>query len=533
MASDLPFRPAAALGSAQPAEAMPCTPEPPPAPRLKPIQREQMVLHPVQVEQLVEPEHPVRALWGLVSGLDLSRFYAGIKAVEGGAGQDATDPRLLICLWIYACMEGVHSAREVARRCDYHPVYQWLTGLKKVNYHSLSSFRVGYQEELDELFAQVLAVLMSEGLITLERITQDGSKIEAAASPASLQREPTLQQHLQQARERVRQLGDAEQHPHPQSTARQRAAQQRAAREKLQRMEQAMAELGKLQQESAAPIPAQQGRISETEPEVRKMKHHDGSFLPSYNLQLSNDAAQNIIVGVQVIQASNDQNQLGPGLDEVQRQCQQLPQQAVVDHGYLNRSTVLEMDQRGVDLIAGGSLEENRDPEVGARNCAQRGIAPQFYPQQFVYDAAHDLYLCPVGQSLPHRGVKHDREGVERHLYRAPASVCRQCPQQPQCCPSPGHPVRGRLIVRSQNVPVVAAFVEKMKTPEAQAIYRQRKRIAEFPNLWIKEKLGLRRFQVRGLAKVRCEALWVCLTYNIQQWIRLRWKPRLIAAAIA
>ncbi len=534
MASDLlPFRQADAPGSADPAQAMPSTPEPPPAPRLKPIQRNQMVLHPVHVEQLVEPDHPVRALWGLVSGLDLSRFYAGIKAVEGGAGQDATDPRLLICLWIYACMERVHSAREVARRCDYHPVYQWLTGLKKVNYHSLSSFRVGYQEELDELFAQVLAVLMSAGLITLERVTQDGSKIEAAASPASLHGEATLQQHLQQARERVRQLGDAEQHPTPQSTARQRAAQQRAAKEKLQRMEQAMAELGKLREEGAAQTPAQQCRISETEPEVRKMKHSDGGFSPSYNLQLSSDATQGIIVGVQVIQASNDQNQLGPGLDEVQRQCHQLPQQAVVDEGYLNRGTVLEMAQRGVDLIAGGSLEENRDPEVAARNCAHRGIPPKFYPQQFVYDAERDLYLCPAGQTLPHRGVKHDREGVERHLYRATSTACRQCPHQPQCCPSQSHPIRGRLIVRSQNVPVVAAFVEKMKTPEAQAIYRQRKRIAEFPNLWIKEKLGLRRFRVRGLAKVRCEALWVCLTHNIQQWIRLRWKPSLKMAAIA
>ena len=87
--------------------------------------------------------------------------------------------------------------------------------------------------------------------------------------------------------------------------------------------------------------------------------------------------------------------------------------------------------------------------------------------------------------------------------------------------------------MRSRNEPVVAAFVEKMKTPEAQAIYRRRKRIAEFPNLWIKEKLGLRRFRVRGLSKVRCEALWVCLTYNIQQWMRLRWKPGLQVAAVA
>jgi hypothetical protein len=128
--------------------------------------------------------------------------------------------------------------------------------------------------------------------------------------------------------------------------------------------------------------------------------------------------------------------------------------------------------------------------------------------------------------------VKQDREGVKRHQYRARGSTCRACPFQAQCCPTTsGKSTQGRTIVRSENDPVVAAFVEKMKTAEAQAIYRQRKRIAEFPNLWIKEKLGLRRFRVRGLAKATCEILWACLTYNIQQWIRLRWRPELEAAA--
>jgi hypothetical protein len=89
------------------------------------------------------------------------------------------------------------------------------------------------------------------------------------------------------------------------------------------------------------------------------------------------------------------------------------------------------------------------------------------------------------------------------------------------------------MIVWTENVPVVAAFGEKMKIPEAQGIYRERKHIAEFPNLWIKEKLGLRRFRVRGLAKATCEALWACLTYNIQQWVRLCWRPKLAAAAAA
>ncbi len=68
-----------------------------------------------------------------------------------------------------------------------------------------------------------------------------------------------------------------------------------------------------------------------------------------------------------------------------------------------------------------------------------------------------------------------------------------------------------------------------MQTDEAKAIYKTRSQVAEFPNLWIKAKFGLRQFSVRGVAKVRTESQWAALTYNIQQWIRLRWKPRMIS----
>ena len=86
------------------------------------------------------------------------------------------------------------------------------------------------------------------------------------------------------------------------------------------------------------------------------------------------------------------------------------------------------------------------------------------------------------------------------------------------------------MVVREEEAPAVMAFRAKMGTEEAKQIYRQRGGVAEFPNAWIKAKIGLRQFRLRGLIKVRMEALWACLTYNIQQWIRLHWKITLQAA---
>jgi hypothetical protein len=86
--------------------------------------------------------------------------------------------------------------------------------------------------------------------------------------------------------------------------------------------------------------------------------------------------------------------------------------------------------------------------------------------------------------------------------------------------------------VRRVADPAVVSFMEKMKTEEAKKIYKQRSGIAEFPHAWIKEKIGLRQFRLRGLLKVGMESLWACLTYNIQQWIRLCWRPKLAKAEV-
>src|ERR1700687_833011 len=160
------------------------------------IDREQLVLRPIDIEQLIPEDHPARALGELTGRLNLTGFYEGIRSVEGHAGQPSWDPRLLIAVWLYAYSRGVGSAREVSRLCEDEPGFQWLCGMETINHHSLSDFRVEHDEALRDLFTQVLGVLSAEGLITLERVTQDGTRIRACASGHMFRREETLREHL-------------------------------------------------------------------------------------------------------------------------------------------------------------------------------------------------------------------------------------------------------------------------------------------------------------------------------------------------
>lgn len=208
------------------------------------VNRQQMSWRAVDVERLVGEDHPARAIWTLVGRLDLSSFYRAIESSVEEGGRPAFDPQLLISLWVYAYSQGIGSAREVARRCEYDPAFQWLTGLAEVNYHTLADFRVEKQEELDELFTQVLAALNKEGLITLEQMTQDGTKIKALASSRSYRDERTIREHLEQARRQVVAMGDPR---NDESSPKTKQAKARARRQQQERLESALEELQKLQ----------------------------------------------------------------------------------------------------------------------------------------------------------------------------------------------------------------------------------------------------------------------------------------------
>lgn len=471
------------------------------------VNRQQMSWRAVDVDRLIGEDHPARAMWALVGSLDLSRFYEEIESSMEGGGRPAYDPQMLISLWVYAYSEGIGSAREVARRCEYDPSFQWLAGLQEVNYHTLADFRVEKQQELDELFTQVLAALSKEGWIRLGQVMQDGTKIRALAGRRSFQREEVIHEHLERARQRVAEMGD----PRREETSpRARRARERARQQQQQRLERALEELGKLQQRTLGGSRKDPSKVSVSDPEARIMRQPDGGLAPSYNVQISADAAQGVIVAVEVTQEANDSAQLLPAVERIKQRLGRKPQQMVADGDYTTREAIEQMVERKIDFL--GSMGR----ELAGSGATAPGRLP---PSAFLYQPEVNGYLCPEGKRLFPQGRRNKGPGAVYHRYEAKAEDCLSCARKPECCP--GNRRRGRSLMRREESATVTAFREKMASPEAQQQYRRRARIVEFCHAWIKCKLGLRQFHVRGRVKVRAEALWACLTYNLQQWIRL------------
>src|SRR6202162_3044239 len=357
-------------------------------PLIRPINRQQMSWRPVDVERLIGEDHRARAIWTLVGRLDLGRFYESIESSAEEGGRPAIDPQLLISLWVYGYSGGIGSAREVPRRCEFDPAFQWLTGLEEVNYHTLADFRVEKQQELDELFTQVLAALSKEGLITLEQVMQDGTMIKAQASSRSYCQEETIREHLERARRRVAEMGDPR---NEESSPKAKQAQVRARRQQQERLESGLEELQKWQARKSGEKAKKETRVSTSDPQARAMHQPDGGVGLSYNAQISTDAAQGLIVGVAVTQEANESGELLPAVDSLEQRLEKKPQQMVADSGYTTRENIEKMAGREIDFL--GTMRQENTPR-GAN------LPNRFPPSAFLYQPEKNHCICPEGKVL-------------------------------------------------------------------------------------------------------------------------------------
>ena len=486
-------------------------------PKRKTVDRQQYKMLMLDVNTLIADDHKGRAIWELTGSLDLKQFLVGIRSAVGRAGREHTDPRLLVAVWLYAYSEAISSARQVSRQMEYEPGLRWLTGLEVINHSTLSDFRKGHRTALDELFTELLAVLEAAGQVDLEQVMHDGTKIQAQASASSFRREKTVQEALERARRVVEELSDPEDEG---KQSRREAVRRRAAQQKVAALERACTELEKIRRSKGTAQEKAQARVSMTEPEARFMKHgNDGGIAPSYNVQITTDAKQKVIVGLGVHQNSNDADvSLSEVVNELAAQLDRKPAQVVVDGAFMAHDNIVEMAQTEVELI--GPLPDSAERQAAARKAS--GIAEEFAGERFITLPDGSGLQCPAGQVLPQLRQNHKR-GNLYVVYQASGRVCSQCEFRRQCCPKGFEKGRSvsRLIAEAKEV---AALREKMATEAARQVYRRRSEVAETPNAWIKEKFGIRKFRLRGLGKVYIESLWACLTYNVMQWVRLVWR---------
>jgi len=330
--------------------------------RLRHAVRDQIEFQQCALDDLLPEDHQARIVWNYVCGLDLSELYQRIQAVQGGPGQAPADPRILLALWLYATLRGVGSARELNRLCQYHAAYRWICGGVSMNYHTLSDFRTQHVELLDRLLTESVASLMAEGLVTLDRVAQDGMKVRASAGAASFHRQPTLEEALTAAEEQLRQLKQELDADPAASKTRGQAARQRAAEQRAGRIRAALEQLPKIAAGKKAKD-RDKARASTTDADSRVMKMGDGGFRPAFNVEFATATASQVITGADVTNAGGDQGQLAPMIEQHQERYEETPKEALVDGGFVKKIDIDQVSPPQGGTIVYAPVMESKDPQ--------------------------------------------------------------------------------------------------------------------------------------------------------------------------
>jgi len=326
------------------------------------------------LDSLVAEDHPVRAIWEFLGRLDLSAFYRSIKAVLDRPGRPASDPQVLLALWVYSTVECIGSARRLAKLTEEHDVYRWLRGGVPVDYHLLAEFRVTHQEEIDDLITQAVAVLLKAGVVEMKRVSQDGIRVRASAGGSSFHRDKSLKKCLEEAREQVKRVAEERENPDREASHREQAAREQAFREREERIDEALRQLPQVQAVKdrqkrhagkAKAAKVNEARVSTTDPSARIMKMADGGFRPAYNIQYATDTDSQVIVGVDVSNRGSDQGQALGIEEQVEKRTGKQPESYLVDGGFVDLRDIKVMEQKGIEVYAPPKDNGGREVSYG------------------------------------------------------------------------------------------------------------------------------------------------------------------------
>lgn len=322
--------------------------------RVVEVNRAQMRLVPLDLETMLADEHPARAVWAFVERLDLGAFYGRIRSKEGHAGRPATDPQILLALWIYATVEGVGSARKIARLCEYHLAYQWICGGVNVNHHSLSDFRNDTVDLLNGVLTQSVTTLLRQNLVELKRVAQDGMKVRAWAGAASFRTRGKLEKLEQIARQQVETLAKEIDADPGAGNKREEAARKRAAEDRAERLARAIEQMADAERRKRSKNGKKksEARTSTTDPSARVMKMADGGFRPAYNVHFVSETVSKVIVAVELDNAGTDKHAMVPLAKQIEKRYDARPFEWLADGGCTALQNVTQMAARGCKVFA-------------------------------------------------------------------------------------------------------------------------------------------------------------------------------------
>jgi transposase len=510
------------------------------------VSREQLLLIPESLDESIPADHTVRMLDELLGQLNWSVWES---CYHSRLGQPAIHPRVVAGVLLYGLLVRIRSSRSLEDALRVRLDFRWLASSRTIDHTTLSEFRRKHKPELKDLFIRICELAREMGLLNLQRLGFDGTRVRANNRRSGTRTREELQKErdelaakfdalVQQAEvedaEDQELFGSDSSHALPEEL-----------RDKAQRLAKLNAVLQALDR-NAAEGGKEPARVPITDFESRVMPNKDGGFAPNYTPLATVDIDSGLIVGADVLNVINEDGQLMASIEEArttflpqtESPAEQAPLIVLTDGLNGTGANLAACETAQINLISPCDLPDPSNPalrpdptqpvpesewdRLPTTTTTRNGqTQSQLNKSAFVYDAEKDCYWCPQGQLLENSGTTSEKSGSGRRIrtrYQAPAAVCAGCPLRGRCVQGKA---KSRQINREQYEQHRERHAAKMATQEAKDLYKLRRHSGERPFAVIKHQFGLRQFLLRGLEKVQTEWRWAATAFNLDRIISL------------
>lgn len=461
--------------------------------------RYQTTLFPEVLDEVIEPDDPVRVIDAFVDGLDLAGLgFSKVMAQE--MGRPPYMPGDLLKLYVYGYLHRVRSSRRLEAEACRNVQMMWLLNRLTPSFKTIADFRKDHAKAIVGVCRAFIRFCRDQALFGAELLAIDGTKIAAVASRKRVITPKKLEQMNaaidRKIAEYLASMDEADREDRGAELARVDVAAAvevlKAQKLQLQRQAEELADRGLKQ-------------LVVTEPEARLMRTPHGHAV-AYNAQIAVDGEHKLIVAFELTNDGNDLQQLHPMAVQGKQAVDAEQVTVVADTGYSNGEHGALCEQDGITAIV---------PRAETVN--PRG-AQYFSRDRFAYDPASDSWRCPAGETLSLYKTSHTQKKKE---YTSKA--CSHCLLKSQCTDAPR-----RVIVRHFHEDDREAM--HRRATASPVWMKHRREMAEHPFGTMKWLMALPRFLVKGLRKAKAELALGILSYNLKRVINILGVPALLAA---
>jgi len=449
-------------------------------------------LLPTSIKQMIPENHISFFVEEFVESLD----FSGFDMIYEGAGHPAYHPRIIMKIIIQGMLSKERSSRKLASACRENFVFMYLAEKVQPNFRTIARFRKNNGKFIKEAFKETVDLASENGLVDLNLICTDGSKIKANSSKKMcLKKEQIerldsiidkmIEEDIKQDEidkeiygEKKENITDIEM-----KNLQGIVKSYREVKDKEKLKENCKKAIEEFDKDS------QIKRVSLSDPECRMMKNKKGVFELDYNTQFTVDSKDQIIVANDVCQDRTDTFQLQPQIKNVNENIKlKKDTKIAADCNYNNGENLRFLEEEKLD---GYILTISQAQKINGKK--------QKIEDDYEYDWDKDEIILNGIRLKFHAIWKNKGEKRQRHYKSEDGKVVKRVPEF----------FRERLRMK-----------KKLETEDGKYIYSLRKTIVEPVIGNVKYNLGFTEFLIRGLDGAKLELNLVSLTHNLKKiWI--------------